>query len=286
MIRSLPCEIKARASAIGLLILVSESLTPLMSVRAAEAQSLSCEQATSNGDEQLEAALGAGRYREADDLVATKAQTLDRCGAALLRASVAIERHEWASAVGANPADCGEDSSTLLWYARGIAAARAIGRSENLAALPAAGEALTKLEVAAEAAGPRSAAELRRLALKAAIVASQDEREELKILLTHATALSERLSNRCAVVIAELAGDFWLQVDRYEDARRAYSVALSRHPGRALARLGLARAASRLGDVGAAAEHYRVFLDLWRSADAGRPETGEARKFIEAHPQP
>jgi tetratricopeptide (TPR) repeat protein len=277
MIRSSLAQITGRAAAVavGLLWCLTSTV---------QAQSLACE-AKPEADSPVDAALETGRYRDLAELAAGRMETLGTCESALLRAHIAIERHDWTATVGVNPADCADEATVLLWYARGLAAARAIGRSENLAALPAARESLAKLEAAAGTAGPYSAPELRRIVLMAAIVASQDEREELKILLTHGAALAARLSDRCAASFGELAGDLWLQVDRYEDARRAYTAALRLRPTRARIRLGLARAASRLGDFAGAVSNYRAFLHLWRTADPDLPEIAEANEFVERHAQ-
>jgi hypothetical protein len=255
-------------------------------VHGVNAAGLACEEAPSGVETAIETALGEGRFRQAEELAAAELPRLDRCASELLRAHLAIERRDWAAAIAVNPAECDGDGQVPLWYARGLAAARAIGRSENLAALPVAREALDQVRAAAETAGPRSGNELRRLVLNSAIVASQDEREELKILLVHAASIAERLSDRCAILVAELAGDLWLQVDRYEDARRAYASALARRVTRAPARLGLARAEARLGNRAAAMENYQVFIDRWQSADAGRPEVVEAHRFLDAATRP
>ena len=66
-----------------------------------------------------------------------------------------------------------------------------------------------------------------QVAIRAAIAAAQDERPELELLLTHARDLSERLAQRGGRMIWPrpfnlLAGELWLEVDRYEEARQAF----------------------------------------------------------------
>jgi hypothetical protein len=229
----------------------------------------------------MDAAIEEGRYRDAWSLASAELGSMDTCAAAALEAGLALERRDWASAMRVNPEACMGELNGVPWYARGMAGARATGRSENLAALPAAREALTRLDAIAREAGPFSEAELRRVAVAAAIAASQDERDELRVLLTHAVGLADRWSRRCGAVIHELAGDLWLQVDRFVDARASYNAALVGASKMARSRAGFARAAARLGDRSAAEAAYRAFLEQWRKADADRPEVQEARKYLD-----
>jgi tetratricopeptide (TPR) repeat protein len=60
-------------------------------------------------------------------------------------------------------------------------------------------------------------------------------------------------------------------------AVREYQRVLARTPNRALALLGLARAARAAGDLPEARRAARAFLAIWHAADAERPELGEAR---------
>jgi hypothetical protein len=199
-------------------------------------------------------------------------------------ARLAIERRDWTSAVGVTPAVCAGDDFGFLWYARGLGAARAIGRSEQLAAVLVARDAVTQLEMLAESAGRRSRAEIRRLAVLSAIVASQDEREELLVLLAHAADLAHALGGGieqdAALAIDELAGDSWLMVDRYKTARASYEQAIHRDPRRARAMLGLARSCARLKDSRCAETAYRTFLAVWHAADEELAEMAEARQFL------
>jgi tetratricopeptide (TPR) repeat protein len=56
-----------------------------------------------------------------------------------------------------------------------------------------------------------------------------------------------------------------------------------RHPDfYALGHLGLGRIAEARNDAAGARQHYGRFLDLWKNADAGLPEVGEAKKRLAA----
>lgn len=81
--------------------------------------------------------------------------------------------------------------------------------------------------------GPlRVEAEYAQVAIRAAIAASQDERPELELLLTHARDLSERVAQRGGRTIWPrpinlLAGELWLEVDRFDEAHQAFVRAVS-----------------------------------------------------------
>jgi tetratricopeptide (TPR) repeat protein len=69
--------------------------------------------------------------------------------------------------------------------------------------------------------------EYAQVAIRAATAAAQDERPEMELLLTHARDLSERVARRGGRTIWPrpinvLAGELWLEVDRYDEARQAF----------------------------------------------------------------
>lgn len=98
-------------------------------------------------------------------------------------------------------------------------------------------------------------------AIRAAVSAAQEEREEMALLLEHARSLSDllELAGTPAVwplPIDELEGELWLEVDRFPEARDAYERATKLKPT-PNAWIGLARAADKLGDVVTACLAYR-----------------------------
>jgi tetratricopeptide (TPR) repeat protein len=104
-------------------------------------------------------------------------------------------------------------------------------------------------------------AEYAQTAVRAAMAAAQDERPEMALLLTHARDLSERLALRGRRAVWPrsfnvLAGELWLEVDRYEDARAAFERAAAAQSS-PLALVGLARSLARLGDHDLACETFR-----------------------------
>lgn len=103
--------------------------------------------------------------------------------------------------------------------------------------------------------------------------------------ITDATALEETFSPPPGPPSSikpphELAGEIALQAGRPAQALALFNKALERHPNRALALLGRARAEVLLSSREAAAATYARFLEQWREADADRPELREAREFM------
>src|SRR6185436_10724839 len=99
-------------------------------------------------------------------------------------------------------------------------------------------------------------------AIRAAVSAAQEERDEMALLLEHARSLSDllELAGTPAVwplPIDELEGELWLEVDRYPEARAAYERATRTNPS-PNAWIGLARAADKLGDTVTACMAYRA----------------------------
>lgn len=107
---------------------------------------------------------------------------------------------------------------------------------------------------------PGVAARYADVAIRAAVSAAQDERDEMEVFLAHARDLSDTMALAGApaqwpLPIDELAGELWLEVDRYTEARDAYLRATRVKPT-ANAWVGLGRASDRLGDLVAACAAY------------------------------
>jgi len=94
-------------------------------------------------------------------------------------------------------------------------------------------------------------AEFAEAVVRAAIAAAQDERPEMGLHLDHARDIAARLAEGGRRALWPrpynlAAGELWLEVDRYEEARAAYDRAASFDNG-AVALLGLGRALEALG---------------------------------------
>jgi hypothetical protein len=110
---------------------------------------------------------------------------------------------------------------------------------------------------------PNTSARYAEVAIRAAISAAQEEREEMQLFLEHARDLSRQMELAGApaqypVPIDELEGELWLEVDRYAEAKAAYTRAVAGKPT-VNALVGLARTNDKLGDViGACAAYTRA----------------------------
>ena len=184
-----------------------------------------------------------------------------------------------------------EDAVMPATYLRGWIAAReayrAGGSPESLRPVV---QAITMLEEAGGKSGP---AQIAALVLRAAAAAAQSERDELALMIDYAVQLEDRnltatLPGLPMITAHEAAGDLWLQVYRYDDARRAYARAAERVGVTPRVTLGLARLAARLDALATACTQYRALVASWKSADAGSadasradpPELSEARAFL------
>lgn len=173
-------------------------------------------------------------------------------------------------------------------YLRGLVAARDAyrfgGSPESLAPVRAA---ITQLKAMAAAADGRSIqAEIAGYVLEAAAAAAQSERDSMALLIEHAVQLEARrmlvdLPKAPIITAHEVAGDLWLQVHRYDDARRAYTRAARSVGPTPRVILGLARVAQRLKDEAEACRQYRALIASWK-ASSEPPEIVEARAAVRA----
>jgi hypothetical protein len=110
---------------------------------------------------------------------------------------------------------------------------------------------------------PNTSARYAEVAIRAAVSAAQEERDEMQLFLEHARDLSKQMELAGApaqypLPIDELEGELWLEVDRFAEAKDAYARALQGKPT-VNALIGLARASDKLGDViGACAAYTRA----------------------------
>jgi len=79
----------------------------------------------------------------------------------------------------------------------------------------------------------------------------------------------------------ELLGEVLLGLGRPTEAQREFQAALRLAPKRALALLGLARAAAAAGDRKTTGRTYATLREVWHRADAGIPGLAEAAQFAE-----
>ena len=116
------------------------------------------------------------------------------------------------------------------------------------------------------------AAEIMAIELKALIRLSEAETVKSVELLKEATAGEDSMSFEFGPPIVvkpphELLGEVLLELSRPQEARKHFEQALVRAPKRSLSLLGLARAASRSGDLDTAGRTYRELRRIWQKAD-------------------
>jgi hypothetical protein len=175
------------------------------------------------------------------------------------------------------------DTTVAYWYVRGVLAAREAYRYGG------SPESLEPVRAAISQLAPRvsetKVAEIATLLLRAASSAAQSERDEMGLLLEHAIELERQqraagLPGAPVISAQELAGDLWLQVHRFEDARRTYLDASQQGSPTRRVTLGLARTLSRLGDLPASCDQYRALVMAWPPRGGEPPELTEARTFL------
>ena len=144
-------------------------------------------------------------------------------------------------------------------------------------------QAIAWLEIVAN--GRPGSAEIARLMLQAASAAAQSERDEMRLYLD--TAIRMETLQRAAglagapiIAAAETAAELWLQVHRYDEARRAYDDASERVGSSLRILAGRARAARGLNDQTAACAGFRALLDAWAQRPAMPVEIVEAREYV------
>jgi hypothetical protein len=176
-----------------------------------------------------------------------------------------------------------ENIAVAYWYLRGLTAARDAyrygGSPESLEPVKVAINELVSSTLQTRAA------EIARIVLMAASAAAQSEREEMALLLDHAITLERQQRSAGSpgaplLTAQEVSGDLWLQVHRFEDARRAYREASEQVGPTRRTTLGLARTAFRLGDLADACRQYRVLVDGWPAAEGEPAGLAEAQTFL------
>ena len=220
----------------------------------------------------LALAQGAQCSPEAPALMKTAAER-----AALFDLAGALLRTQSAAMSGC------ADATLPALYLRGWIAARDAyrvgGSPESLR--PVSQSIATMQETLGKSGQPQVAA----LVLQAAAAAAQSERDELALMIDYAVQLEDRdlTAQRPAlpmITAHEAAGDLWLQVHRYDDARRAYMKAEERLGVTPRITLGLARLAVRIEAFATACKQYQSLVTSWKGSGPEPLELREARSFL------
>ncbi len=83
-----------------------------------------------------------------------------------------------------------------------------------------------------------------------------------------------------ALPAREIFGNLLMKMNRPAEAIKQYEMTLLRTPKRPKSIFGIAHASELIGDKETATARYTEFLELWKNADADRPELAIARKFL------
>ena len=121
--------------------------------------------------------------------------------------------------------------------------------------------------------------------LRALLLLVQGDGDGSVRLMKEATTLEDsrrfRFGSRPPFIIKpahELFGEILLELDRPEEARKQFDLALDWAPKRALSLLGLARASAKSGDQLRAQQTYSELRKFWHKADSELPQLEELRK--------
>jgi tetratricopeptide (TPR) repeat protein len=258
-----------------------------------------------------------GRYQEAEALLTLIRDSLPkfpeddarmRMYGAFLHASMAaafvVDTAQWDEAVthlqahiagdatappasGANP----YQAFTVLTrapalYARGLAAA--------VHGTPEAQQAITELRAIRTQLPDKeifgmpmaTVVEVQALEIAAAASAAHSDFETAVTTMQKAVALEEAMPPPPGPPLVikpahELFGEILLQARRPTDAGQQFATALYRHPNRARALLGAARAAAQNGEHEPAGRAYAQLLQQWQPSTVQFPERQEAQVYLQ-----
>lgn len=183
-------------------------------------------------------------------------------------------------------AGCAAAQAPLI-YVRGLLAARAAGAQYGAAGtLQPVKQAITDLQPFA-ASDP--VARAMQAVLRAGMPAAQRERAEMALFIDEMLRMEslqlEAKQPPLPVLSAhEMAGQYWLQLRLYDEARRAFDVAAARIGQTPHVLIGAARAAAGAKNGPAACGQYRLLLAWWNDRVGPPPEITEAQAFV-AQPQ-
>ncbi len=242
--------------------------------------------------------LQQGRYRDARGVLEQKRSDMTAVGSDAeamatgyerkvsrnydeMVAHYVVETEQWEAAADLLPGPSSaqtKPSTPLALFTRGYAAA--------MLKRPEAARALADLQqMRSEPDQGGKIPIIREVSLRALIAASSGTLDDAIAHMREAVSLEESLSAPSGPPWTikpphELLGELLLAADRPEEARTAFTTALDRHPNRARALLGAARAAARMADHRLAVKGYREFEAVWKQADPTRPELVEARRYL------
>ena len=210
--------------------------------------------------------------------------------AGAIPARIALERQAWKEAA-ALPAASERLVAKFPYDAAHVEFAHALGRVHT-GDLAGARHALAPIQSLRDAStDPRFAyfsmqLELQLLAVVGCIARAEGRNDQAIAFLRYAADEEDALGKHpvspgSIVPVRELLGDLYLELDRPADALSAFEQSLQLNPERYRGIAGAARAAERAGQTEVAARYYRKLVELAKNGDGQRPETAQARAFLE-----
>ena len=229
-----------------------------------------------------------------EEVGATRKLNVDHFAGAFALAAIParfrLERGQWAEAAAlpVTPSDVPWDkfaqAESIIWFARGIGAARSgdiASARKDLERLDALRDTLTQAKNAYWA----QQSEIQRRAV-AAWIALADTKTEEAVTLMRSSADLEDSTEKHPVTpgsikpARELLGEMLLQVAQPGQALKEFEASQRTDPDRFNGIYGAARAAELAGDREKARAYYGKLVSLAAQADTERPELKQAKAFL------
>ena len=244
--------------------------------------------------------LQQGRFHDAKkmlDIIEEDERRSDGSGRtryhlAVMRAAYLIGAEQWdgdAVAIDLDPSVLGLETAAIHLFATGMAAVKS-GDEEK--ARKTLATLMDRVAEGKEGSGLQAATVMQH-ELKALLLMDEGKPDDALALMQKAAEIEDAMrfdfGPPSPVKPAhELYGEMLLDLDRAAEAQEQFRLALDRTPRRALALLGLARAATRSGDAATARHAYDTLRQIWHRADddlAALPEVLGALGEIDAGSQ-
>jgi hypothetical protein len=249
-------------------------------------------------DYMMYAYLQLARDRDAKSLMeevgATRKLNVDHFAGAFALAAIParfrLERGLWAEAatLAVTPSDVPWDkfaqAESIIWFARGIGAARSgdiASAQKSLTRLEALRDVLTQAKNAYWA----QQSEIQRRAVAAWTAMAEGKKEEAVTLMRSSADLEDSTEKHPVTPGAikparELLGEMLLGVGQPGEALKEFEASQRTEPDRFNGIYGAARAAELAGDRDKARAHYARLVSLAAQADTERPELQQAKTFL------
>jgi tetratricopeptide (TPR) repeat protein len=240
--------------------------------------------------------LQLGRYNEALQTLSVMQEDTQKSGGSprtrdnllFMRAVYVVETEKWeddAVRIAIDTSDLSLRSAATDFLTRGLAAVR----TGNLNVAQEVLDEFKKRRETTKTPGRRNnelAVGVMEKELEALVLLAAGKAERAVQLMEAATEEEESMSLEFGPPIPvkpshELFGEILLELNRPQEAREHFELALARAPGRVLTLLGLSRAATRSGDQEKAQQIHRQLRKIWQGADQDLPILREVTRSEE-----